>query len=243
MLDFLAQLSLSVSQTQNWVSQFFTIPWTMAHQASLSISSHWSLLKCVFIETMMPSNHLIFCHLLLLLPSFSPSIRDFSNESVLHNRWPKYWSFSLRISRSNEYSGLISLGIDWLDLLSVQGTLKSLLQHNNLRASILWCSAFFIVQHMHFYMTTGEIIALTRQTIVGNVISLLYTMRSRFGIAFHPRTKHLLITWMYHLQWFWSLRKWRMSLFPLFTHLFAIKWWNQMSWFYTLYFHFKQEDL
>ena len=141
-------------------------PWTAACQASLSITNYQSLPKLMSIESVMPSNHLIFCHPLLLLPSIFPSNRFFSSESVLCIRWPKYWSFSFSISPSNEYSGLISFRIDWLDLLSAQGTLKSLLQHNRLRASILWCSAFFIVQHMHFYMTTGEIIALTRKPLL-----------------------------------------------------------------------------
>ena len=137
----------------------------------------------------MASNHLILCWPLLLLPSILPSIRVFSSESVLHIRWPKYWSFS--ISPSNEYSGLISFRIDWLDLLAVQGTLKSLLQHHRSKASILWCSAFFIVQLSHPYMTTGKTIALTRWTFVGKVISLLFNMMSRLAITFLPRSKRL----------------------------------------------------
>ena len=131
------------------------IPWTAARQASLSITNSWSLLKLMSIESMMPSNHLILCCPLFLPPSIFPSIRVFSNESVLHIRWPKYWSFSFSISPSNEYSGLISFTIDWFDL-AVQGTLKSLLQHHSSKASILWCSAFFIVQLSHPYMTTGH---------------------------------------------------------------------------------------
>ena len=134
--------------------QLFATPWTVARQASLSIISSRSLLKLMFIELVMPSNHLILCHPLLFLPSIFPSIRVFSNQSVLHIRWPKYWSFSFNISPSNEYSGLISFRMDWLDLLAVQGTLKSLLQHHNSKASILQCSAFFIVQLSHPYMTT-----------------------------------------------------------------------------------------
>ena len=144
----------------------------------------------------MPSKHLILCHPLLLLPSIFPSIRVFSNESVLHIRWPKYWTFSVSISPSNEYSELISFGIDWFDLLAVQGTLKSLLQHHSSEASILWCSAFFIVQLSHPYMTTGKTIALTRWTSVGKVMFLLFNMLSRLVIAFLPRSKHLLILWL-----------------------------------------------
>ena len=144
----------------------------------------------------MPSNHIILCHPLLLLPSIVPSIRVFSNKSVLHIRWPKYWSFSFSISPSNEYSGLISFRIDWLDLLAVQGTLKSLLQHHSSKTSILQPSAFFIVQLSHPYMTTGKTIALTRRNFVGKVMSLLFNMLSRLVITFLPRSKHLLISWL-----------------------------------------------
>ena len=147
-------------------------PWTAACQAPLSITNSWSLFKLMSIESVMPSNHLILCHPLLLPPSIFPSIRVFSNESVLHIRWPNYWSFSFSISPSNEYSGLISFRIDWLDLCAVQGTLN--LQHHSSKASILWCSVFFIVQLSHPYMTTGKTIALTRQTFVGTVMSLLF---------------------------------------------------------------------
>ena len=146
--------------------RLFATPWTAAHQASLSITNSWSLLKLMSIELVMPSNHLILYRPLLLPPSIFPSIRVFSNESVLHIRWPKYWSCSFSISPSNEYSGLISFRIDWLDLLAAQGTLKSLLQHHSAKASILWCSAFFIVQLSHQHMTTGKTIALTRQNFV-----------------------------------------------------------------------------
>ena len=139
-------------------------PWTAAHQASLSITNSQSLLKLMTIELVMSSNHLILCHPLLLLPSIFPDIRVFANESALHIRWPKYWSFSFSISPPNEYSGLISFRIDWLDLLAVQGALKSLLQHHSSKASILWHSSFFIVQLSHPYMTTGKTIALTRRT-------------------------------------------------------------------------------
>ena len=144
----------------------------------------------------MPSNHLILCYPLLLLPSIFPSIGVFSNESVLCIRCPKFWSFSFSISPSNEYSGLISIRIDWLDLLAVQGTLKSLLQHRSSKASILWCSAFFVVQLSHPYMTIGKTIALTRQTFVSKEMSLLSNMLSRLVIAFLPRSKRLLISWL-----------------------------------------------
>ena len=144
----------------------------------------------------MPSNHLILCHPLLLLPTIFPRIRVFSSESSLCIRWPEYWSFSFSISPSREYSGLISFHIDWFDLLTVQGTLKSLLQHHSLKASILWLSAFFMVQLSHLYMTTGKAIALARQTFVSKVISLLINMLSRFVIAFLPRSKRLLISWL-----------------------------------------------
>ena len=148
------------------------------------------------IESVMPSNHLILCHPLLLLPSIFPSIRVFSNESVLHIRWPKYWSFGFRISPSKEYSGLISFRMDWLDLLAVQETLKSLLQHHRSKASILRRSAFFIVQLSHPYKTTGKTIALTRWTLVGKVMSLLLNILSRLVIIFLPRSKCLLISWL-----------------------------------------------
>ena len=143
----------------------------------------------------MPSNHLILCHPLLLPPSIFPSIRVFSNESALHIRWPNYWSFSFTISPSNEYSGLISFGMAWLDLLAVQGTLKSLLQHHSSKASILRCSAFFLVQLSYPYMTTGKTIALTRCTFVGKATCLLFNMLFRLGITFLSRSKHLLISW------------------------------------------------
>ena len=148
------------------------------------------------IKSVMPSNHLIFCCPLLLLPSIFPTIRVFSNESALHIRWPKYWSFSFNISPSNEHQGLISFRMDWLDLLAVQGTLKSLLQHHSSKASILRHSAFFIVQLSHLYMTTGKTIALTRRTFVGKVMPLLFNMLSRLVITFLPRSKHLLISWL-----------------------------------------------
>ena len=150
--------------------------WTAACQAFLSITKSRSLLKLMSIESVMPSNHLILCHPLLLPPSIFPNIRVFSNDSVLHTRWPKFWSFSFNISPSSEYSGLISLKMDWLDLLAVQGTLKSLLYHHSSKASILCFSAFFIVQLSHPYMTNGKTIALIRQTFVGKVMSLLFNI-------------------------------------------------------------------
>ena len=173
----------------------FATSWIAACQASLSITNSWSLLKLMSIKLLMPPSHLILCHPLLLLPPIPPSIRVFSNEPTLCVTWPKYWSFSFIISPSNEHRGLISFRMDWLDLLVVQGTLKSLLQHHSSKAAILWHSAFFTVQFSHPYMTTmGKTIALTRWTFVGKVISLLYNMLSRSVITFLPRSKHLLIS-------------------------------------------------
>ena len=176
--------------------QHFATPWTAARQASLSITNSRNLPKLMFIESVMPSNHLILCHPLLLMPSIFPSIRVFSNESALRIRWPKYWNFSFNISPSNEHSGLISFRMDWLDLLAVQGTLKSLLQHHSSKASILRCSAFFIVQLSHPYMITGKTIALTRWIFADKVMSLLFNMLSRLVITFLSRSKRLLISWL-----------------------------------------------
>ena len=170
-------------------------PWTAACQASLSIANSRSLLKLVSIELVMPCSHVILCHPLFLPPSIFPSIRVFSNDSVLRIRCPKYWSFSFNISPSNEYSGLISFRMDWLDLLAVQGTLMSLLQHHSSKASILRHSAFFTVQLSHPYIT-GKTKALTRWTSVSKIMSLLFNMLSRLVIAFHPKSKHLLISWL-----------------------------------------------
>ena len=156
----------------------------------------WSLLKLMCIESAMPYSHLILCHPLLLLPSIYPSIRVFSNDPALRIRWPKYWSFSFNISPSNEHPGLIYFRMDWFDLLAIQGTLKSLLEHHSSKASVLRCSAFFIVQLSHPYMTTGKTIALTRWTSVGKVMSLLFNMLSRLVITFLPRSKRLLISWL-----------------------------------------------
>ena len=163
--------------------QLFATAWTIACQDSLSITNSWSLSKCMSIESVMPSKHLILYRPLLLLLSVFPSIRVFSNESALRIRWPIYWSFSFSINPSNEYSGLISCRMNWLDLLVVQGTLKGLLQHHSSKVSILWCSAFFIVQLLHLYMTTGKTIALTRPTFVGKIMFLLFNMLSRLVIT------------------------------------------------------------
>ena len=162
----------------------FATPWTAAHQASLSITNSRSLLKLISIKSVRPSNHLILCHPLLLLPSVFPSIRVYASESALRIRWPKYWSFSFSISSSSEYWGLISFRMDWLNLLAVQGTVKNLLQHHSSEASILQHSAWFTVQFPHPYITTGKTIALTKQTFVGKVMSLLFNMLSRLVIAF-----------------------------------------------------------
>ena len=173
--------------------RLFVTPWTAPFWASLSITNSRSLLKLMSIESVMSSSHLICCHPHLLPPSIFPSIRVFSNDSVLRIRCTKYWNFSFSIS-SNEYSGLISFRVDWLHLLAVQRTLKSLLQHHSSKVSILWCSAFLIVQLSHPYMTTGKTIALTRWTFVAKVMSLLFDMLSRLVITVFPRSKHLLIS-------------------------------------------------
>ena len=183
----------SVHQSLSRIRLFAT-PWTAAHQASLSITNSRSSPKLMSIESVMPSRHLILCRPLLLLPTILLSIRVFYNESALHIKWPKYWSFSFNISNSNEHPGLISFRMDWLNLLAVQGTLKSLPQHHSSKASILRCSAFFIVKLSHPYMTTGKTIALTKWKFVGKVMSLLFNMLSRLVIAFLPRSKCLLIS-------------------------------------------------
>ena len=182
--------SVTLHSSVQWPShvRLFAIPWTAAHQASLSITNSRSLLRLMSIKQVMPSDHLILCRP-LLLPSVFPRIRVFSSESVLHIRWPEYWSFSFSISPSNKYSGLISFRIDWLDLPAFQGTLKDLLQHPCSKASILQHSAFFIVQLLHPYMTTGKTIPLTIWTFVNKVMYLLFNMLSRFVIAFLPRSR------------------------------------------------------
>ena len=184
----------------------FGLPWwfssvtqscpTLCSTPGLPITNSQSLPKLMSIESVMPSNHLILCRTLLLWPSIFPSIRVFSNESARHIRWPKYWSFSFNISPSNEHPGLIFFRLDWLNLLAVQGTLKSLLQHHSSKASILRHSAFFTVQLSYLYMTTGKTIALTRRTFVDKVMSLLFNMLSRLVITFLPRSKRLLISWL-----------------------------------------------
>ena len=162
----------------------FATPWIVALQASLSITNSQSSLKLMSIELVMPSSHLLLCHPLLFLPIIPHSIRVFSNESTLYMKWPKYWSFSFSIIPSKEIPGLISFRMDWLDLLAVQGTLKSLLQHRSSKASVLWCPAFFTIQLLHPHMATGKTIALTRWTFVGKVMSLLFNMLSRLVIVF-----------------------------------------------------------
>ena len=196
-LIFICVLIMFLSSVQPLICVWlFATPWTTACKASLSITNSRGLPKLMSIESVMPSNHFILCHPLFLSQSVFPSIRVFSNKSALHIRWPKYWSFSFNISPSNEHPGPISLRMDWLDLLAVQGTLKSFLQHHSSKASILRCSAFFIVQLSHPYMTTGKTIALTRRTFVGKVMSLLFNMLSRLVITFLPRSKCLLISWL-----------------------------------------------
>ena len=204
-------------------AQLFGIPWTAACQASLFFTISQSLLKLMSIESMIPSNHLIFCHHLLLMPSIFHSIKIFSNESALCTRLPKYWSFN--ISPPNECSGLISFRVDWFDLLYVQRTLKSLLQHHSLKSPILQCSAFFMVQLSHPYMITRKTIALTIQTFVSKVMSLLFNTLSRFLIAFLPRSKHLLISRraVVTVSSDFGTQENSVSLFLLFPHLFAMK--------------------
>ena len=214
-----------------WLSgvQLFATPWTAAHKASQSITNSRSPPKPMPIESVMPSNYLVLCRPLLLLPPIPTSIRVFSNESALCIRWPKYWSFSFSISPSNEHLGLISFRMVWLDLLAGQGILKSLLQHHSSKASILWCSAFFIVQLSHSYMTTGKTIALTRQTFVDKVMSLLLNMLSRLVITFLPRSKCLLFSWLQSPSAV-ILEPKSQPVFPVFPHLFPMKWWDQMPW-------------
>ena len=194
-LRILRPWSLDVVQSLNhfWL---FAIPWTAAQQTSLSFIIAWNLLKLTSIESVMASKRLVLCHLLLLLPAIFPGIRVFSNELALPIRWPKYWSFSFSISTYNEYSGLIFFRIDWLDLLAVQRTLMGLPQHHSSKASILRCSTFFMVQLPHPYMTTEKTIVLTRQTLVGKVMSLIFNALSRLVIAFLPRSMHIFISWL-----------------------------------------------
>ena len=210
--------------------QLFATPWITARQDSLSITNSRSSLRLTSIESVMPSSHLILCHPLLLLPPIPPSITVFSNESTLHMRWPKYWSFSFSISSSSEHPGLISFRMDWLELLPAQGTLKNLLQHHISKASILLCSAFLIVQLSHPYMTTGKTIALTRQSFVGKVMSLFFNMLSRLVITFLPRVSIFYFMAAITICSDFGAQKNSQLLFPLFPHLFAVKWWDQMPW-------------
>ena len=218
----------SVQFSCSVVSNSFQPHGLVAHQASLSITNFWSLLKLMSIKSVMPSSHLILCHPLLLMSSIFPSIRVFSTESALHIRWPKSWSFSFSISSSNEYSGLISFRIDCFDLLTVQGTLKSFLQHHSFKASIIWQSTLFMVQLPHPYMTAEKTIALTRWTFVGKVIFLLFNMLSRLDIVFLPRRKCLLISWLQSLSAV-ILEPKDIKSVTVF-HLFAMKGWDWMPW-------------
>ena len=210
-----------------WLS---ATPWTAALQASLSTTSSQSLLKLMSIESVMPSNHLILCRPLLLLPSILPRIRVFSSESVLHIRWPKCWKFSFSISPSNEYSGLISFSMDWLDLLAVQGTLKSLLQHHSSKASILRHSTFFIVQLSHPYMTTGKTITLTRWTFLVKVMSLLFSYLGLSLLSFKEQASFNFMAAVTICSDFGAQENKVCHCFHFFPHLFAMKWWDQMPW-------------
>jgi len=205
--------------------QLFVTPLTAVHQTSLPFTISWSLLKLMSVESAMPSNHLILCHPLLLPPSVFPSIRIFSKELALHIRWPRYWSFS--ISPSSEYLGLISFRIDWFDLLAVQGTIKSLLQHHSSKASILWCSTFFMIQVSHPYRTTGKIIALTRQIFVSKVMSLPFNTRSSFTSK-EQGSFNLVSAVTDHSDF--GAQENKVCQFPLFAHIFSMKWWDQMPW-------------
>ena len=211
--------------------RLFVTSWTVAHQDSLSIINSQSLLKLMFIEVVMPSNHLLLCCPLLLLPSIPPNFSVFSNESTLCMTWPKYWSFSFSISPSNECSGLISFRMDWLDLLAVQGTLKSLLQHHSSKTSILQHSAFLIVKLSHAYMTTGKTIALTRWTFVVKVMFLLFNVLSRLVIALLPRSKCLLISWLLSSSAvIWEPKTLKFHCFPIYLS------WSVGTWCYDLSF-------
>ena len=221
------KFSLVQSLSRVWL---FATPWIAAHQASRSIANSWSLLKLTSLESVMPSNHPILCRPLLLPPSISPSIRVYSSESVLHIRWPNYWSFSFNICPSNEYLGLISFRMDWLDLCAVQGTLR-VFSNTTVQKHFLQQSAFFMVQLSHPYTTTGKTIALTRWTFVGKVMSLLFNMLSRFVIAFLPRNKRLSISWVQSPSAvILEPKKIKSATVSTVPHLFAMKWWDQMPW-------------
>ena len=221
------KFSLVQSLSRGWL---FATPWIAAHQASRSIANSWSLLKLTSLESVMPSNHPILCRPLLLPPSIFPSIRVYSSESVLHIRWPNYWSFSFNICPSNEYLGLISFRMDWLDLRAVQETLR-VFSNTTVQKHFLQQSAFFMVQLSHPYTTTGKTIALTRWTFVGKVMSLLFNMLSRFVIAFLPRNKRLSISWVQSPSAvILEPKKIKSATVSTVPHLFAMKWWDQMPW-------------
>ena len=223
-------LSSVQSLSRVWL---FVTPWNAACRGSLYITNSWSLLNLISIGSVISSSHLILLLPLLLLLSVFPSIRVFSDESLLHIRWPKYWSFSFNISPSNEHSGLISFRMDWLDLLAVQGTLKSLLQHHGSKASVLQCSAFFMVQLSHPYMTTGKTIALTRRTFIGKVMYLLFSMLSRLVIAFLPRSKRVLISWLQSPSAvILEPEKTKSLTVSIVSPSIAMKWWDQRPWSY-----------
>ena len=232
--------------------RLFATPWIAARQASLTITNSRSSLRLMSIESVMPSSLLILCRPLLLLPPIPPSIRVFSNESTLLIRWPKYWSFSFSISPSNEHPGLISFRLDWLDLLAVQGTLKSLLQHHSSKASILRCCAFFTVQLSHPYVTTGKTTALTRRTFVGKVMSLLFNMLSRLVIIFLPRNKRLNFMAAITISSDFGApqnKLWHCCIVsPSISHevmgpdaMILVFWMVSFKPFFTLLFHFHQE--
>ena len=225
-----AEKEFSLVQSLICVQLFATL-WTVSLQTSLTITSSQSLPKLMSTESGMPSNHLILCNPLLLLPSIFPNIKVYWNESALCIRWPKYWSFSFSISPSNEHPGLISFRMDWLDLLAIQGTLKSLLQHHSSKASILPYSALFIVQLSHPYMTTGKTIALTRWTFVDKLMSLLFNMLSRLVIAFLPRSKRLLILWLQSPSAvILEPRKIKSATVSTISPSICHEQWNQMPW-------------
>ena len=222
------QIRSDQSLSRVWL---FATPWIAARQASLSITNSQSSLRLTSIESVMPSSHLILCRPLLLLNPIPPSIRVFSNESTLRMSWPKYWSFSFSIISSKELPGLISFRMDWLDLLAVQGTLKSLLQHHSSKASILPSSAFFTVHLSHPYMTTGKTTALTRWTFVGKVMSLLFNILSRLVITFLPRSQRLLISWLQSPSAVvLEPRKIKSDTVSTVSPSISMKWWDPMPW-------------
>ena len=212
-----------IGSDREFCVQFFVTPWTVAHQSSLSFTISWSLLKLMSIESVMPSNHLILCHYLLLLPSIFSNIRVFFSDSVFHIKWPKSWSFS--ISNYNEYPGLISFRTDWFDILTVQGTLKSILQHHSLKESIYGAT----LTSIHDYWKN---LSLTTGTIVGKVMCLLFNTLSRLVPAFLPRSPRLLISWLQSQSVvILEPKKIKSIMVSIFSHLFAMKWWDPIYWF------------